>query len=566
MMRLWRSRVERRQTLPLPCYLHSDDLAHWAFAQQLSWRRHQPLQMHEPASTMMSCRALRFREIAWRQQELLSLPAVLLLLLVIYARQKIEPVAHMCLLLAPNQKNMSDRKARRRETNGQMHLRIPKPKCRKTQQRIGRHYTSGSVAVAQKPPLYNAEDKNNAFSLYIHWPYCESKCTYCSFNKYNVPAGGQNHERMEKALMSELQHSLSYSLQGTEIPKGGQRKVNSVYFGGGTPSLARPSMVTKILDLLSKNCKLAPGMEVSLEGNPTSIEVSRLREFRRAGVNRVSLGLQALNDADLRFFGRDHNARNAVDAVRLASEVFNKVSVDAIWGRPGQTVESWREELKEIASYGVSHLSLYQLTVERGTPLFRSVHSGSVTVPQSDDAADMYEATVETAKECGYHQYEVSSFARGGLVVNRSEHNQSYWKGADYIGIGPGAHGRLYDEVGVRFRTYRILDPEGWMRQCETSGHGMRRIVPMTKQQTVEELILLGLRTTDGLDFQTLAAHGRQQAVEEIIDVQRVQELVDAGLLQWGDERAQRFDDANGIRTSARGLAVVDRIVPELLR
>ncbi|KAJ3010534.1 hypothetical protein HKX48_007361 [Thoreauomyces humboldtii] len=216
-------------------------------------------------------------------------------------------------------------------------------------------------------------------------------------------------------------------------------------------------MVSKILTSLRDTCHVPDDVEVTLEGNPTSIETSRLRAFRAAGINRLSLGIQALNDTDLRFFGRDHTTANARRAIQVALDVFDRrVSLDMIWGRPNQTVTAWEQELRDIASYGASHLSLYQLTVERGTPLFRAVGDGHVRVPMDDAAAEMYEATVETAARVGYDQYEVSSFAKDGERRNRSRHNQSYWKGVDYIGIGPGAHGRLYDSGGTRLRTFRV--------------------------------------------------------------------------------------------------------------
>ncbi|KAJ3161832.1 hypothetical protein HDU86_006603 [Geranomyces michiganensis] len=235
-----------------------------------------------------------------------------------------------------------------------------------------------------------------------------SKCTYCAFNKYRVPDGGQEHERMEDALLAELTHSLTRSTVTNEIRVPAERRtVTSVYFGGGTPSLARPDMVSKILDVLASLCNVPTDIEISLEGNPTSIETARLREFRAAGVNRLSLGLQALNERDLKFFGRDHSAREGLRAVHVARGVFDKVSIDAIWGRPGQSVDAWIKELEEFATFGVSHLSLYQLTVERGTPLFRAVQQHAVTVPDADSSADMYEATVMTAARLGYEQYEV---------------------------------------------------------------------------------------------------------------------------------------------------------------
>ncbi|KAJ3184269.1 radical S-adenosyl methionine domain-containing protein 1 [Geranomyces variabilis] len=375
---------------------------------------------------------------------------------------------------------------------------------------------------------------------------------------------------MEAAQLAELTHSLTRSPLTNEPVTAGRRTVTSVYFGGGTPSLARPTMVSKILNLLPTLCNVPADIEVSLEGNPTSIETARLHEFRNAGVNRLSLGLQALDERDLKFFGRDHSAQDGRRAVEVAREVFDRVSVDAIWGRPGQTVEAWTRELEEIATFGVSHLSLYQLTVERGTPLFRALTQKTTTVPDADFSADMYEATVSTAARLGYMQYEVSSFALHGERRNRSAHNSSYWTGSDYIGIGPGAHGRVRDGPRGRVRTYRVLEPRAWMAQCERDGHGMRRVVVVSDEETAREVVLLGLRTTDGLDFDILRTVSRAECpVEKTLDVARVEELIAAGLLEWtssqGNGAADRFEDAVGLRATTKGLAVVDRVVSEIL-
>ncbi|KAJ3143569.1 radical S-adenosyl methionine domain-containing protein 1 [Geranomyces variabilis] len=375
---------------------------------------------------------------------------------------------------------------------------------------------------------------------------------------------------METALLAELTHSLTRSPLTNEPVIAGRRTVTSVYFGGGTPSLARPTMVSKILNLLPKLCNVPADIEVSLEGNPTSIETARLREFRGAGINRLSLGLQALDERDLKFFGRDHDAQDAVRAVEVAREVFDRVSVDAIWGRPGQTVEAWIKELEEIATFGVSHLSLYQLTVERGTPLFRAVMQRTTTVPDADFSADLYEATVSTAARLDYAQYEVSSFALHGDRRNRSVHNSSYWTGSDYIGIGPGAHGRVRDEARGRVRTFRVLEPKAWMAQCERDGHGIRRVVPVSDEETAKEVVLLGLRTTDGLNFDILRSlSGAERPFTKTLDLTRVEELIAAGLLEWtasqGDGVADRYEDAVGLRATRQGMAVIDMVVSEIL-
>ncbi|KND01243.1 uncharacterized protein SPPG_04334 [Spizellomyces punctatus DAOM BR117] len=329
-------------------------------------------------------------------------------------------------------------------------------------------------------------------------------------------------------------------------------------------------MISSILDLIASKCNVSPSMEVTLEGNPTSSEMARLRDFRAAGINRMSLGIQALDNNDLRFFGRDHSVMEGISAARSAVELFDAVSLDFIWGRPRQSLHAWEEELGIAAALNPTHLSLYHLTVERGTPLFDFAKSGSVSLPNEDASGEMYERTVEVAEKNGYIQYEVSSFARDGNLNNRSRHNLSYWTGMDYIGIGPGAHGRLYGAHDFqRFRTFRILDPNTWMKQCEEIGHGMRKVVPMPHQQTLQELIVLGLRTSDGVDFRNLSLHMAKHVdyIMEILDFARAQDFVDAGLLEWIDGQVVSVGGGrwvSGIRPTRKGLAVVDGIVVEI--
>ncbi|KAI8824131.1 uncharacterized protein EV422DRAFT_307655 [Fimicolochytrium jonesii] len=451
-------------------------------------------------------------------------------------------------------------------------LHVCRATARSTRRSLTRPFASAVRPIAHEIRL------DAPVSVYVHWPYCQSKCTYCAFNKYHIPAGGQDHDRMERALLTELRHALTYDPNEDAggpafVKRPRRRKLNSVYFGGGTPSLARPLMISKVLEYLRSVCDVPNDMEVTLEGNPTSVEVELLKDFKAAGANRLSLGLQALGDKDLRFFGRDHSAAEAHTAVEKAQGIFHRISLDFIWGRPGQTLAAWESELKRALSFGATHYSLYQLTVERGTPLFKDVAKGAVVVPDDDLAADMYEKTVEMASENGYHQYEVSSFAWHGLETNRSQHNQSYWRGYDYIGIGPGAHGRVYGADGTRFRTFRTLDPNSWMTECETTGQGMRRVVPMTLRQTLEELVLLGLRTMDGVSFGTIRQHaGVEYSIDSIINIAATNDLVSGDLLEWvyatsEMDAAVEVDGrlVRGLRPTRKGLAVIDRVVPEVI-
>ncbi|KAI9092657.1 hypothetical protein DFS34DRAFT_696969 [Phlyctochytrium arcticum] len=422
-------------------------------------------------------------------------------------------------------------------------------------------------------------DKSNSLAVYVHWPYCESKCTYCAFNKYHIPKSGQDHDRMEMALLSELQHALKYPVE-THSPgwresnhmevQGSSssnvtKSIRSIYFGGGTPSLARPDMVRSIVDYLERESSLEPNVEITLEVNPTSSEVGKLEEFRSAGINRLSMGIQALDNAALRAFGRDHSVLEAIEAARKATSLFSNVSFDFIWGRERQSVKEWEQELRMAASLGATHLSLYHLTVERGTPLFKNVEKGQVALPDNDLAGQLYERTVQVTAEEGYEQYEVSSFAKNGNPEFRSKHNSSYWDGLDYIGIGPGAHGRVWGHADSRrFRTFRILDPETWKRSCEEIGHGMRKVVPIPELEAAQEMIMLRLRTLDGLSFHQLKEQGINVDLENVMDWTMVQIFIQSGLLEYlpGSDA----NNPNGVRPTKKGLAVIDGILAQILK
>ncbi|CAO3639698.1 unnamed protein product [Mucor hiemalis] len=293
---------------------------------------------------------------------------------------------------------------------------------------------------------------NDFFSIYVHWPYCESKCTYCNFNKYVNPKDPP-HDRLVEAISSELKYFLTSDRYNMK-----KRPLHSVYFGGGTPSLAKPSGIESILKVIDKYVGLNDSVEVSMEANPTSIEFSKLKGFKNAGVNRLSLGIQSFNSADLKILGRDHTGLEALKALSIAKELYSKerVSFDLIYARPGQTIEGWRKELEEALDIAGDHLSMYQLTLERSTPLHKQSLKGLIPpIPDGDISADIYEETVSIAKSFGYTHYEVSNYAKTQSAISR--HNFSYWQGMDYLGVGPGAHGRLTDFIEKkRVRTFGV--------------------------------------------------------------------------------------------------------------
>ncbi|KAI8801325.1 hypothetical protein BJ742DRAFT_33209 [Cladochytrium replicatum] len=397
-----------------------------------------------------------------------------------------------------------------------------------------------------------------ASSLYIHYPYCEKLCSFCNFNKYVVPKN-LHHIRWENAYVSEISSSLA-----------NKTLVGSVYFGGGTPSLMQPRTVSAVLDCVSSKAKIQPFqnesmVEVTLEANPTRLESDRLRDFRSAGINRLSLGVQSLDDKTLRFFNRSHSLSEALEASnKIVAAGFEKVSIDLIWGRPGQTVDEWRTELrKAIEIFEPDHLSLYQLTPERGTPYFKEL-GRTIEAPEDDLLADMFSCTVQTTAELGYHQYEVSSFARD--MSSRGVHNQAYWKGIDYIGIGPGAHGRIHrnDESGKfrRYRTINVPEPSAWMEQVESTGNGVRVLSPQTSEDIVRELVVFGLRMTqDGFRIENMGQTGDVR-LADFVDLDRLATLEETGFLTVDREESE---DIVGIKATTKGVPLIDRITKELL-
>ncbi|XP_065898861.1 radical S-adenosyl methionine domain-containing protein 1, mitochondrial-like isoform X2 [Dysidea avara] len=334
---------------------------------------------------------------------------------------------------------------------------------------------------------FSSDIKSKHGTVYVHWPYCAQLCSYCNFNKYvrdNV-----DHSLMRKALITELR---------TFIDMSGFHTVTSIFFGGGTPSLAAPSTIHAVINEVAKLCHLPTSAEINLEANPTSSGQSVLKDFKQAGVNRLSLGVQALNDKDLKLLNRDHNRSEALQALSLCKELFpGRLNIDIIFGRPRQTVDEWRTELEKVLEICDNHISLYQLTVERGTPLAKDVQNSRLKLPVEDHTADMYEHAVQRLSVAGLHRYEISNFARFG---SESQHNYSYWRGDQYIGIGPGAHSRfsLRDQSQVIARVQAPV-PDVWTKLVFSSGHGTRKSTMLTRKERFEEVFMTSLRTRNGL-------------------------------------------------------------------
>lgn len=384
----------------------------------------------------------------------------------------------------------------------------------------------------------NQSDKGESgFGVYVHWPFCMAKCPYCDFNSH-VRHQAVDQPRFAAAFAREM---------ATMRTRTGQRTVSSIFLGGGTPSLMQPETVASVLNEISRNWHVPDDIEITLEANPTSVEADRFRGYRAAGVNRVSLGVQALNDANLRRLGRMHNVEEALAAIKLAREIFPRLSFDLIYARPDQTIAAWRDELAKAISYAADHLSLYQLTIEEGTPFYNLWKAGKLVTPDGDHAAMLYQETQEVTARHGMPAYEISNHAAPGA---ESQHNLVYWRYGEYVGIGPGAHGRFI-ENGTRAVTITERHPETWVQKVEAIGHGVVEEEFLTHEQEGDEFLLMGLRLVEGIDlsrYERLTGHGVKES--------RVISLAEQGLIEYiGNSR---------IRTTPEGAIVLNAVIADL--
>ncbi len=332
------------------------------------------------------------------------------------------------------------------------------------------------------------------FGVYVHWPFCASKCPYCDFNSH-VRMAGVDEPRFAAAFAREIAHMAA-------LAPG--RTVTSIFLGGGTPSLMKPETVGGVLDAIAKSWPIARDAEITLEANPSSVEADRFAGYRAAGVNRVSLGVQALNDRDLKALGRLHSVAEARRAIDIAARTFERFSFDLIYARPAQTPEAWRAELSEALAMMRDHLSLYQLTIEEGTPFAGLHRAGKLAVPDPELADTLYEITQELTDAVGIPAYEISNHARVGA---ESQHNLTYWRYGDYAGVGPGAHGRLVID-GVRHALMSERQPEAWAASVEQQGHGIVEDATLSSAEEADEMLLMSLRLTEGIDLRRLEALG----------------------------------------------------------
>jgi oxygen-independent coproporphyrinogen-3 oxidase len=375
-----------------------------------------------------------------------------------------------------------------------------------------------------------------ALALYIHWPFCVTKCPYCDFNSH-VRASIDDAE-WRTALLVDLAY------EAAQLPG---HRLASIFFGGGTPSLMPPATVAALIDAATTHWQPLPGLEITLEANPSSVEAARFAGFAAAGVNRLSLGLQALDDADLKLLGRPHDLAQGLVALDVAQKHFGRVSFDLIYDRPGMTTQSWQAELTRALAFGTEHLSLYQLTLEPGTRFTALHRQGKLSLPDPDTSADLFELTRSLTAGAGLPAYEVSNHARPGA---ESRHNLAYWTYGDYAGIGPGAHGR---RMGLA--TERLKKPEQWQQAVAAQGHGiLGQAARLTKQELATEALVMGLRLATGIN----AARFEQRTgvpLAAALKPDRVTRLVAQGLVDH---------DAAGLRLTPAGQPFVDTILKDI--
>jgi len=387
--------------------------------------------------------------------------------------------------------------------------------------------------AASRDAAHNAQ----AFGVYIHWPFCLSKCPYCDFNSH-VRREQIDEPRWVRAFVAEI------AATAARVPG---RTVSTIFFGGGTPSLMRPATIAGVIEATARHWRIAPDVEITLEANPTSVEVERFRGYRAAGVNRVSLGVQALEDRDLAALGRTHSAREALNALGVARAVFDRYSFDLIYARPDQTPEHWSSELRTALAEAGEHVSLYQLTIEPATP-FAALHAaGKLRPPDEDTARILYDVTQDICAAHGLPAYEISNHARPG---GECRHNLIYWRGHEYAGIGPGAHGRL-DIAGERHATAAEKPPEAWLAHVERDGHGVVAEEVLTSAERADEFLLMGLRLAEGIDLARYTAIAGRPLQPERIAI-----LHEHGFIET--------TAAGQLRVTLSGFPVLDSVVADL--
>lgn len=378
-------------------------------------------------------------------------------------------------------------------------------------------------------------------AVYVHWPFCLSKCPYCDFNSHVRES--IDEDAMGAALLSEIDHYAALV---------GKRRIRSIFFGGGTPSLMPAKVVEAVIDHISKKFAIQPDIEITLEANPTSVEADKFKDFSAAGVNRISLGIQALNDCDLKALGREHSAKEALAAIELSQRYFKRSNFDLIYARMGQSINDWQNELEKAFDFANGHLSLYQLTIEQGTPFYGQWRQGNLIVPDEDCSAEMYELTNQMCAQMGYPAYEISNYATPG---QESKHNLTYWNYGDYIGIGAGAHGRI--TIGDQtYATEQNKKPETWLKAVGQQGHATKIMTPLDQTNMAEEMIMMGLRLTDGIEKASFEKR-IGGPISEFIQAEQVAQLISQGFFSE--------DCSDRLQLSEKGRPLLNQILGQIL-
>lgn len=379
-----------------------------------------------------------------------------------------------------------------------------------------------------------------SLAIYIHWPFCLSKCPYCDFNSHVREK--IEHDRWKNALLRELEYMHSHTQGFT---------VTSIFFGGGTPSLMPPDTTQALIERVRELWPVAGDMEITLEANPTSVEAEKFIDFKKAGINRVSLGVQSLRDSELKFLGRGHSAKEAIGAIELLRKTFDRYSFDLIYARPNQTLASWYEELSEALELAGGHISLYQLTIEENTAFHHAYAKGGFTLPDEELSEALYRLTEDKMLSRGLIPYEISNYATHG---QESRHNLSYWRGDSYVGVGAGAHGRI-NEDGKRIATQTLKSPERWLENVEKNGHAVEVWQKVATEAEIEERVMMGLRLRAGINYQEFKERTGYD-LEQNINLGKRDLYIEKGLLA---------DDKSNLKTTLNGRLLLNKLTAELL-
>lgn len=385
------------------------------------------------------------------------------------------------------------------------------------------------------------EVKANDLSIYIHWPFCLSKCPYCDFNSHIANSIDDNN------WLKSYEKEIEYFKDIIQ-----NKYIKSIFFGGGTPSLMNPKIVEGIINKIRGLARIDKQTEITLEANPTSFETEKFKAFKAAGINRVSIGVQSLREDDLKKLGRTHDSLQAIKTIESANKIFSRVSFDLIYARSGQELKDWQQELKQAMELVTGHISLYQLTIEKGTPFYKLFHDGNLILPSSDIAAEMYEWTNDYLESQNYFRYEISNYAKKG---QECVHNLTYWNYNDYLGIGPGAHSRIIENPSSVSAIMMWHKPEKWLEAVNNENNGIQTNSKLTKQEIIEEILMMGLRLKKGINISVLEQK-IDAKLENILDISSFKHYQELDLI--------RLDE--NLYLTYKGLMLHSYIVPRLLQ